>query len=110
STLKNYDDFDYDHFQTGSFKSDNYAGQASLQHQLYESLISTLTLRAADYEASDTNSSGYTRRFGAGFSEIYTKHITDSSRLQLNNSLFVEHTDQQTIGTIENERHTFSES
>jgi hypothetical protein len=108
--LKTFDDLDYDHYQSGTFKSDTYTGQASLQHQLYESLVSTLTLRGTDYESSDARNSGYNRRYGGGFSESYTKRTSETSRLHINNFLFLEHTDQQTLGTVQNERHQFSES
>ena len=103
-------DVNYDHFDTGNYRSDSFAGAASLSHQLYESLNSTFFVRGSDYETSDATSSGYTRRFGAGFSESYTKRIAEGSRLRLKNSLFIEHTDQQSIGTIKNERHSFLEA
>lgn len=110
-------DLNFDHFDTGDadqgrggFSSDNYSGQASLQHQLYDSLTSTLIARGSDYESSDVRSSGYTRRYGGGLVESYTKQITDDSRVRISNSLFVDHTDQQNIGIVKNERHTFSEA
>src|SRR5436190_7752268 len=101
---------DYDHFETGSYHSDSYSGTASISHQLYESLGSTLFVRGTDYESSDTGSSGYTRRFGGGFTENYNKHVFENHRLRLKNTFFVEHTDQKSIGTILDERHTFLEA
>ena len=108
--LQNNYDFDFDHYQTGNFSSDNYGGQATLQHQLYESLVSSVTLRGFNYEASDDQMTGFNRRFGIGIGEAYTKYLSSMSRLRINNSLFVEHTDQKDLSRVENERHTVSES
>ena len=107
-------DFNYDQFSTGDFDSQSYGGQAALRHQLYESLTSTLIARASDFNTSDPNTSTDTLRYGGGFAEYYTKRLTDEHRLRLNNSFFIDHTDQrvdsQTVISIKNERHNFSES
>ncbi len=103
--LRSSYDFSYSRFEVDDFKSDAYIGQVGLEHQLYESLTSGLLLRAADYETSDSVNEGYTRRFGAGISEDYTKRLTEEHRLRLGASVFVDHTDQQTLGSIVNERH-----
>lgn len=100
-------DLNYNHFGSGTFSSDNYAGRTQLRHQLYESLTSTLIAQASDTEFSDSINSGYVRRFGGGFSENYTKHLGEDHRLNINNSVLVEHTEQDSITTIENERHVF---
>ena len=102
-------DLNYDHFQTGSFTSDGLSGNGELRHQLYESLNSALILRGANSEASDDRSEGYTRRYGGGFTEAYTKRLGNSARLRLSNSLLVDHVDQQSVTTVENERHNFTE-
>ncbi|MDB6028070.1 MAG: hypothetical protein JWM68_4293 [Verrucomicrobiales bacterium] len=107
-TLNSYYDVAYDRYGTGDFTSDNYYGQAQLRHQLYESLTSTLIAQAANNEVSDALNSGYTRRFGVGFSEGYTKHIGTEHRVTLNTSLMVEHVDQETISRVKNERHAFN--
>jgi len=102
-------DFDYNRFDDGGFKSDSFSGTAQLQHKLYDSLNSSIFIRGTDVENSDLRGSGYTRRYGGGWTEAYTKKIGRHSRLNISNSLLVEHTDQQQISTVENERHTFSE-
>ena len=107
--LNSYYDVSYDHFETDFFNSDSYLGQVFLRHQLYESLTSTLTLRGADYESSAQNNTGYTRRYGGGFSEDYVKQVGISSRLRIDNSVYVDHTDQKNTGTAKNERHSFTE-
>jgi hypothetical protein len=106
--LKSFYDFTYDHYEAGPFSSDNLTGQAQLQHQLYESLTSTPIIRASDYEASDLLSSGYTRRYGAGFAESYVKQLSTTARLRLNNTFFVDHVDTKGISTVENEAHSFN--
>ncbi len=110
ATLSSAYEVGYDRYTTGSFESDNYAGRASVSHQLYESLNSTLFGQASDYEASDKFNSGYTRRFGVGLAEAYTKRLSADHTLHLNNSVFVEHVDRQSMTTIENERHSFAEN
>jgi hypothetical protein len=102
-------DLVYDHFETGSFTSDGIAGYGELHHQLYESLNSGLIVRGGDSEASDDRSDGYTRRYGGGFSEVYTKRLGGSARVRFSNSLLVDHIDQQSVSTVENERHSFDE-
>jgi len=99
----------YDHFETGGFTSDGVSGSGELRHQLYQSLNSALLVRGASSDGSDEFSSGYFRRFGGGFSETYTKRVGESSRLRLSNTLLVDHVDQQSVSTVENERHTFDE-
>ncbi|MGZ8837774.1 MAG: hypothetical protein ACXW3F_18860, partial [Pyrinomonadaceae bacterium] len=102
-------DLNYDYFETGSFKSDGFAGNGQLRHQLYESLSSALIVRGANSEASDDRSQGYTRRYGGGFTETYTKRLWSGSRVRVSNSLLVDHVDQQSVGTVENERHSFND-
>ena len=108
--LSSYYDVNYYRYVSDRFTSDSYSGQAQLRHRLYDSLTSTLIALASDSEFSDVASSGYSRRFGAGFSEAYTKTLGPDHRLVINNSAIVEHVDQQSVTTIENERHSFAES
>lgn len=108
ANLSSYYDVGFDHYDSGSFNAENYTGQAQLRHQLYESLNSTLIGQIADYEVSDNVASGYTRRFGGGFSEGYTKRLGTEHRLTITTSLMLEHVEQQSISTVENERHTFA--
>jgi hypothetical protein len=103
--LDSFYDFNYDHLEIDSFTSDSISGEAQLNHKLYESLISSVRLTGSDFEVSDSMTDGYTRRYGAGIAENYTKRLTDQHGLSLGASVFVEHTDQQSISTIQNERH-----
>jgi hypothetical protein len=108
-TLSSYYNLNYDHFTANDFNSDSFFGQASLRHQLYDSLTSTLTVRGSDAETSDQVSSGYSRRYGGGIVEYYTKRLGSRSRLRVSNSLFIDHTDQQSTGVARDERHSFTE-
>jgi hypothetical protein len=101
-------DLNYDRFEAGSFQADNYYGQAHLRHQLYESLVSTLILEAADNESRDAGGNGFTRRYGGGFAESYTKRLSAIARLRLNNTLLVNHVDAKGISSVENETHSFT--
>jgi hypothetical protein len=111
--LSSFYDLNYDYFTTGDFDSDSYTGQAALQHQLYESLTSTLLLRGSQFDTSDPTTQTSTTRYGGGFTEVYTKRLSDTARLRLSNALLIDHTDQhidsQNVLSIKNERHSFSE-
>jgi hypothetical protein len=113
-TLSSYYDVNYDRFEIEDFTSENSTGRAELRHQLYESLTSSLIAQASDFEVSDEFGDGFTRRFGLGFSEAYTKRIGASHNVRLNNSLLAEQVEQDfaTGGgfiTVQNERHAFGE-
>jgi hypothetical protein len=109
NNLSSIYDLSYDRFTSGSFESDTYTVNAQLHHRLYESLDSALVLRAADTENSAQAENGYIRRFGGGNIENYTKKLSTDSRLLLHNWFFIDHTDQEAIGTVQNESHTFGE-
>jgi hypothetical protein len=104
-TLSSFYDFNFDDFKLDTYSSQSYSGSASLQHQLYDSLLSTLTLRASDNEFGDNINEGFYRRYGAGITLGYTKRLTDVSRLRINTSTFLDHVDQMNQGTVVNERH-----
>jgi hypothetical protein len=102
-------DLSFDRYSADTFSSDNVFGQAALRHKLYDSLISTVSLRGVDYESSDQLSSGFTRRYGIGLAESYSKRLGDHHQLRVDGSILGEHVDQQDISTVQNERHTFGE-
>lgn len=97
----------YDHYTTDDYTSSGIFGQAQLQHQLYESLQSTVTILGADNDTSGRFSTGYNRYYGGGYGFAYTKQLSSSSRLRIDNSFVLEHVDQKSIGIAENERHSF---
>ncbi|HMJ91916.1 MAG TPA: hypothetical protein VK530_18975, partial [Candidatus Acidoferrum sp.] len=108
--LWSYYDATFDHYENDDFQSDAVIGSAQVRHQLFSSLASSLTLNGADYEVSDAISEGYTRRVGLAWGEAYTKKVSLTGRLNIANTLAVDHVDQATISTIENERHRFDEN
>ena len=97
----------YDRYDTGSFTSDGVTGHAQLQHRLYDSLSSALLVQGTDYEATAPFNSGFTRRYGVGWLENYTKALGSTVRLTVNNSLQGDHVEQQNLSSIQNEGHTF---
>jgi hypothetical protein len=111
--LNSFYTFDYDQFELADFHSDSFSGQAGLQHQLYESLFSTVYAHGSDFSTSSADNTTDIQRFGAGFSEAYTKHLGEEHRLRISNSLLVDHTDHEASGSqlvpVRDESHTFAE-
>jgi hypothetical protein len=110
--LSSYYDANYEHFETGDFKSDSVFGSADLRHQLYDSLSSTLHTRAGAFESGDKLSTSSFQRYGGGFTEAYHKRVAANHRLRISNTLLVDHFDQDLGGIaavrrVENERHSF---
>jgi hypothetical protein len=110
--LHSFYDFEYDRFTQGDFSSDSYFGQASLTHQLYDSLTSSLIGRASDVESRFGSTSSSIDRYGGGFTEVYTKRLSSSTRLNLSTATLIDHTDSeiQNFSTLKNERHSFTEN
>ncbi len=101
----------YDRYSTGPFDSDSLLGRAELRHQLYESLTSTLIGEGSLYSASDDLSTSETTRYSGGLAESYAKRLSETSRLQVDNTVMLSHTDvtnSGNIGSVYDERHSFS--
>jgi len=110
ANLSSYYDADYYRSTFGSSTSDNYDGSASLRHQLYESLTTTLKVEGERYDFSGGGGSSDTTRFGVALNESYTKRLSPSARLTIGGSLDVSHTDVTQSGsaiTVIDERHNF---
>ena len=100
----------YDHFSSGTFASQNIAGNGALRHQLYDSLTSALLTQGSYYEFTDGPSSSRIGRYGGGFSAGYKKSLSESHSLTLDNALIVEHSNVDNTGTfttVMDERHSF---
>jgi hypothetical protein len=109
-TLFSFYDASYYRSESGPVTSDNYNGAASLRHQLYESLTSTLRVQGQHYSSSGPGGAAETTRFGGGVSEQYVKRLGPHARLSLLGSVLVEHTDQDITGStivVLDEAHTF---
>ena len=108
-TLRSVYEYSYASRSAGVADSENQEGRASLIHQLYESLQSTLTADARTTE--DTGRE--TRRYGGGVSEVYTKMLGAWCRLKLGAAMHVHPEERQASGdasTIIDERHVMRTS
>ena len=104
----------------GSSKSSNVNGSASLRHQLYESLTSTLRVLGEDYTTDgsfngtngvSTKTSSENTRFGAGVTEQYTKRLGSIGQLSIVGAMMLEHSIIASGGDMmiqTDERHVFS--
>lgn len=103
--------FNFDQYSTGDYVSHNYLGRAELEHQLYESLTSTLIAEGTAFNYNQSPSSAQQTTFMGGFSEAYTKRLSDTATLRLDNTLLVSHTTVDNTGTllvIYDEAHAFN--
>ena len=119
-------DMDYNRSTTndsvGKTLSDNLHGGVSVQHQLFESLTSTLRIQGQDSSSSgsyltasgeNATSITETKRYGGGVTESYTKRLGSVGRVTLMGSVLYEHTIQTAGGdTIiqTDESHGFTSS
>lgn len=97
----------YDRYESGNLTSESYSGVASVSHQLYESLRSSLSFSVLDAAFADQSSDGYSRSWSLIWGENYTKHIGTEHMLRAYNSFTFQRVEQKGISTIENEAHTF---
>ena len=105
SSLKSKYEYTYGFRDSGSTESFNQTGRVSLQHQLYDSLSSSIStdLRDTDHTSLDTF------RYGFTVDESYTKRVGDSSRLNLGANFSRHSEDRKSSGgdtiLISNEPH-----
>jgi hypothetical protein len=64
--------------------SDNYYGNASLRHQLYQSLTSSLNFSGQNSSSSGSGGSSDSTSYSASLGEDYTKHLSTWGRLKIN--------------------------
>jgi hypothetical protein len=122
--LSSYYDASYNYTDSktedGDAKSSDFSADLALQHQLYESLTSTVLLQGlydsstdnvGDNTGGPANSTSQTIQFGGGVTEQYTKHVTPKFRVSVGLSAIYQHTIQNDTGDsviATNESHTFS--
>jgi hypothetical protein len=99
--------FSYDRFENPDVTSQAFAGRASLQHQLYDSLFSAWGINGSWSESTADQDSGYTRQYGGVWSENYTKRLGTAHRLTIYGSVALNHTEQKSTGLAVNESHAF---
>src|SRR5262249_6021575 len=107
--LHSYYDYSFSRF-TGNFNSEsiqNY-GVAGLQHQLFESLSSSLQVYGSQLNSSAQDFTFDSRSVGTTVAANYVKCLGGWGHLYLDNSTSYNFTDQQTSGgilQIDNESH-----
>ncbi|MCE9615278.1 MAG: hypothetical protein K8T26_13485 [Lentisphaerae bacterium] len=106
-TLGSIYDASYDRFTTDNFVSENLNGRASLWHQLYESLRSTVSAEGSDSESTADGEDAYSRRLGGSVTEAYTKRLGDLHRLRLDAGGSLDDNEQTGSGRAVNEGHRF---
>jgi hypothetical protein len=73
--------------------SDNYYGSASLRHQLYQSLTSSLNFNGQDSSSSGTGGSSDSRSYSTSLDEDYTKRLSTWGQLIINAGAGYSYTD-----------------
>jgi len=96
----------FDRYESGNLTSESYSGVAGVNHQLYESLRSSLALSVLNADYSDQNSDGYNRSYSVIWVETYTKHLTAEHTLRAYNSMTLQRVEQKGVSTVENELHS----
>jgi hypothetical protein len=92
--------------------SENLDGSAAVRHQLFASLTSGLRLQAIKYDAESPGSDFESTQYIGTWSELYTKKLSDPTRLTLGGSLGLSHMDQTSSSAVPvvGEAHTFGVS
>ena len=101
----------YDTRKSGPDANDSHDASAALHHQLFESLASTFELHGTSQDASGPDHTSGTRRYGAEWSEAYTKRLGSWGRLTLGDALRVDHEKRDVFGrfiTVVDEAHTLA--
>jgi hypothetical protein len=109
ANLESRYNYTYGFSDSGSTESVNQTGRVSLQHQLYDSLSSTVSSDLRDTSQTSLD----TFRYGFTVDESYTKQVGDASRLNLGATFSHHSEDRQSSGgdTIQiiNEPHTLTD-
>ena len=100
----------YSHNSFGSSLNDTLNGSSSLQHQLFDSLTSSLTVQGYRYSNITGPNSQDSWQLGIGPGVNYVKRLSDSSSLSAYESIGFFHTEVESSGGIlqvTGEPHTF---
>jgi hypothetical protein len=82
-TLRSIYDYSYDGNRSDAASGDNHQGRASLNHQLYESLFSSVDVHGGSEQSDGEDSSRESTTYGAGIDERYVKRLSTWGRLNL---------------------------
>ncbi|MCC7377475.1 MAG: hypothetical protein IT581_22635 [Verrucomicrobiales bacterium] len=113
SSLQSYYDYSYSSRASGGTDNIGNTGGAGIQHQLFESLTSSLEFRGEDQSSTGPSGTVDILRYGGTLAENYTKKLGDWGRLHLGYSLGVQPEERTFSGTdinILDEPHTLRDS
>lgn len=107
-------DYTFDYFRQGDFNSANHRGQASLIHQLYESLTSCADVHGGVGQSAGGTTAWENNYYGVGLNEAYTKKLGAWARLNLSAQGTLDHQNNQSSGDttpipVFQERHVLSD-
>lgn len=97
----------YDRVMVGDFASESLSGSASLSHQLYQSLGSSISVNDSEARSGSAGNRAESRSYGGSWSESYSKRLGSLHRLQLQGSLSLQRAEQGGNDRGVNERHSF---
>jgi len=103
--------FNYGHSTYGSDTSENYTGNASLQHQLFQSLSSSLNFIGQYSDSSGPSGSSDLTTYGLSLAENYTKRLGAWGHLSINAGAGYSQSEISQAGSaipVNNESHTFT--
>ncbi|MBL9135356.1 MAG: hypothetical protein JNK85_05790 [Verrucomicrobiales bacterium] len=90
SALQTFYDYSFNRRTSGGTENTGHTGGAGIQHQLYESLTSSLEFRGDDQTSRGASGSLDVFRYGATLSENYTKKLGSWGRLHLGYSFGIQ--------------------
>lgn len=100
-------DLRYDRYDTGTYIGQNASGSASLSHQLYKSLLSSVSVHGIGSDAESESTSALSTSYGGSWGESYTKLLGRAHSLHLDHSLSYDWVHQPSANRAVNEQHTF---
>lgn len=108
--LSSYHQVNYSHNNYGSSTYDSVNGSSSLQHRLFDSLVSSVAVQGYSYTAKTGPSQQDSWQVGISPGLGYIKRLGTGSSLSINESLGFFHTDVQSSGGVisTDEAHTFN--
>ncbi len=95
-------DYNYSFNQrsAGAVESDGHSASATVRHQLYESLTSTLDVHGQTVSSGGEGTALDTTGYGLGLNENYTKRLGKGSRLTLGCSWLLDREQRETLGEL----------
>lgn len=104
--------YTFDDRSLGTTDSLAHSGQATLRHRLYDNLVSSIDIHANTLDSTSPGSSLSDFRYGVGWGEAYTRHLSTWGRLTLGNNLRYDLERRETTGqsiAIIQEPHTLTD-